>query len=121
MYFRLVIPDRDPDSHRCQGLFVAAYALLRGDDEIEEYERERIHEPLDWFAEHLFSPSWISNRAIFWFRPDAGECVRRVWDLAVELKEHGRPIQVLRCPNPGRIEYEDEHQIAAIPYRHVHC
>ncbi|MEE8106673.1 MAG: hypothetical protein V3T86_14150, partial [Planctomycetota bacterium] len=120
MYFRLVISARHPDSHRYQGIFVAAYALARSDD-IEEYERDRIYEPLEWFGEHLIAPIWVSDRAIFWFRPDARECVRRVWDLAVELKGHGRPIRALHCPNPGRIEYEDEHQIAAIPHRHVRC
>ena len=55
MYLRFVTTRIDEDSHKPQGVFVAAYALMDS-GELPPDERKRVREILDWFKENLPTP-----------------------------------------------------------------
>ncbi len=115
MYFRLVVGSKCSLSHRRLGVFSAAGDLLH--EELASHEAEALEEVLDWFNENLPMPWCRDERVIFWFRSSARECGRRVWRLANALRCQGLWVDILTTRAPGYVEYEDEWQVAAVPYR----
>lgn len=83
MFLRFTITQIDEDSHKPQGVFVAAYGLLDSGD-LDSVEWKRLRELLDWFNEHLPHPpdSFYASRAIFWFKSSAHENISRPQALA---------------------------------------
>ena len=115
MYFRLAVGRRDPGSHWRQGVFQASFELLRSGS-LEPYEADALWEVLDWFNENLPAPWEVSRRAAFWFRPGENRCSKRIWSLAGLLRVQGVHVQPLRARRPGYVEYEDDYQVAAVPF-----
>jgi hypothetical protein len=60
-----------------------------------------------------------SPRAISWFKETASEHISHMRQLALILESHDIAVSQLTTDNPGKVEYEDEHQIAAIPFRNT--
>jgi hypothetical protein len=124
MYVRFVTSRTDEDSGVSQGLFQAAYRL-RDAQELAEHEGIWFDEVVGWFEKHLPSPDpWqlgrsgcARRRVVFWFRATAAEHVRRMQHLVVMLRHHGIASRMLRSRAPGRVLYQDEHQVGAIPFR----
>lgn len=77
-----------------------------------------------WFNANLTSPkrlAWSSrpnapNRAISWFKLAAAEHIAHMRELVALLEHKDIAVEELRTDKPGYIVYEDEHQIAAIPF-----
>ena len=63
------------------------------------------------------APEDSDPRAIFWFKPTATEAIRMLWGLAQLLRGHGYHVEMLTTDRPGYIVYEDDLQVAAIPFR----
>jgi hypothetical protein len=100
-------------SVRRLGVFTIAYDVCR---ELDAGQARPLRDELSWFERHLPVPRRIDERSIFWFRSDAGEVATRVWQLVDLLVAHGWLIEVQRVRLfPGRVVYEDDYQIAAIP------
>mgnify|MGYP007062935227 CR=1 FL=1 len=116
MYLRFALTQVDKDSHRAQGVFSAAYALLKSGD-LDPDEWRRLREILDWFNEHLPAPpeSFDATRAIFWFKPGAKECLETVWEMVHLLKLHGHHVEVYKCRRLANVCYGDKFQVAAYP------
>jgi hypothetical protein len=53
----------------------------------------------------------LPRDAVTSFRDDAGEPIKKIWEIASLLKEHGVAVRVLRSANPGKILYQDACQI----------
>lgn len=117
MFLRFTITQTNQESHQPQGLFLTAYALLKAED-LNEGEQEQLRECLNWFKENLPIPRRpeIQDRAIFWYRDSAKECIGRMWELANILRSHGYDIQLQTCKRLGNVVYNDEYQIAAYPH-----
>ena len=107
------------------GLFEAAYRL--GRDTMAAADRAEIDELLRWFEGHLRTPDRFVRTtskghyrrepvAICWFKDGAGECIRNAWSLVRLLERNATTVDLLRTSQPGYVTYEDEHQIAAIPF-----
>jgi hypothetical protein len=95
--------------------------ILRDQGELFDHESELLEEIFDWFNEHLPCPpfpkkrrsrQWTPN-AVSWFRDEAGEPLRRVWDIVAILKEHGTTVRLVTTDRPGRIVYSDKYQVVA--------
>jgi hypothetical protein len=116
MFIRFVVESIDPDSHRPQGVFVAAYSLLESPD-LSQDEWKRLRGLLDWFNEHLPHPpsDFSTGRAIFWFRSSAKETIDKIWEVVHLLREHGHRVNVHKCRHLGNIRYRDAFQVAAYP------
>jgi hypothetical protein len=88
----------------------------------EQHGLERI---LGWFDRQLPIPNRFSRsirrgsspKAICWFKDGAARYIRRVRELAALLERHGVWIEMLRTQRPGYLVYEDEYQVAAVPFR----
>jgi hypothetical protein len=116
MYIRLVVAKIDRHSNQQQGVFTAAYALLDS-GELSEADHDELWAHLRWFSSHLPVPQrFDSDRAIFWFKSDAGEVTRRIWELVHALRRNELQVDLIRTRRPGYILYEDRFQIGAIPF-----
>jgi hypothetical protein len=123
MYLRFVVADRDPTSQQPRGVFQALYRLQRA-GELAQHEAAWFAETEEWFSRHLKRPSRLAGssrpnapaRAISWIKASAIEHVSRMRDLAALLEHKGVPVEELRTTRPGYVVYEDEYQVATIPF-----
>jgi hypothetical protein len=124
MYVRFVVGDDAENASWLTGVFTEA-RLLRDDGKLYAYEVDHLEATYAWFNDHLpcppFAPKlrsveWTSD-AVAWFRDDAGEPLRRIWDLVHLLRENGVPVRLVTADRPGKIVYQDAYQVVAeTPY-----
>jgi hypothetical protein len=124
MFVRFVAGADAEDAFWLTGVFVEA-RLLRDEGRLYAYEVELLEETYAWFNENLPCPPFGANlrsgawtpEAVAWFRDDAGEPLRRIWDLVHLLRENGVPVRLVTTDRPGKIVYRDAYQIVAeTPY-----
>jgi hypothetical protein len=74
MYLRFVTTRVHKNSHKPEGVFAAAYALLDSGD-LARDEWRALREMLNWFSANLKSQpkTFDARRAIFWFKSNAEE------------------------------------------------
>src|SRR5206468_910308 len=106
----------DEDSHKPQGVFVAAYRLLDSGD-LSKEEWKRVRGILDWFNAYLPQPpnKFTACRAIFWFNSSAEKNIKKIWELVRVLRHHNHHVEIHKCRKLGNVLYEDEFQVAAFP------
>jgi len=80
-YFRLVVPERHPDSCQLAGVFAVAYRLRR-EGTLPPFARDELRVLLAWFEDRLPVPRPMRLRAICWFKGTRNSCSRRIWQLA---------------------------------------
>jgi hypothetical protein len=122
-FIRFAVAHRDTSSDQQQGVFTALYALKRA-GALQPHEEEWFQEITRWFDENLARPSrlaWSSRpnapeRAITWLKLSATEHVSRMRELVALLEHKDIAVEEFRTDKPGYIVYEDEHQVAAIPF-----
>ncbi len=123
-YLRFVITRLDHESQRRQGLFQALSDLEHA-DALSPDEQALYDNIYAWFRHHLRKPRNLSrsskpharNVALSWFKVTAHEHIRRMHGLASILQSHGVDVDIIRSQRPGYIVYEDDHQVAAEPFR----
>lgn len=124
MYIRFVIHALDPDSGRRQGLFQALGELASA-GKLAVHEQAVYEATRSWFAQHLAAPDALSrsrksgahNVALSWFKPSATEHIARMRAFAAILENHDVAVDIVKHDRLGYIVYEDDHQIAAVPYQ----
>lgn len=122
-FLRFVIESDDRRTGEQMGVFTAIYALER-EGRLNEWEQQWLVEAEHWLNEHLARPSRLSSSrkpgarsdAITWLKASATEHVSRMRDLARILSEKGVAVKELRTGKPGYVVYEDDHQVAAVPF-----
>ena len=116
MYLRFAVHARDDDSKREKGLFTALYEVHDA-GRLTDYETTWFKEQELWFRKHLKRPEPLTEpTAILWFRSTATEHISRMRALAALLDHKDTPVTVFETVKPGYIVYEDEYQVAAIPF-----
>lgn len=118
-FIRVAVGGTDPDSGQFQGVFRAA-GRLEQSGRLLDADLARLRRTLRWFGRHLPSPRLDASAAVFWFRSDAFECVRKVWDLVRLLDAHDARPLVITVDDPGQVVYRDHLQVAAIPQRELY-
>lgn len=103
------------DSGRREGIFASTYRVYR-DPSTDPNLVAILRDHLVWFGVNLTSPYMFEPRAIFLFKTDATQFMEHVWSLAFALREAGVWVEMQTFERPGRIVYEDEHQVAVIPW-----
>jgi hypothetical protein len=99
------------------GVFCGTYYAYT-DGRLSEGHRQWLVEELSWFGRNLPAPrDAVDPRAVFWFRPTAGQPLSRMWVVVRLLEDNGLPVHVHRTRRPGIIVYEDDYQVAAQPWR----
>jgi hypothetical protein len=123
MFIRFVTSKRNTRSDHQEGIFTALYALIR-QHELQPHELTWFEDIEAWFEKNLEKPDRLSgstrpnapNRAVTWLKISAAEHVSKMRELAHLLEYKDIPVEELRTSKPGYIVYEDEHQVAAIPF-----
>jgi hypothetical protein len=120
MFVRFVVGADGENAAWLTGVITMA-RNLRDEGELYAYESDRLEAIFDWFNEYLPCPpfqeklgsgEWTRD-AVAWFRPEATEPVRRIWDIVAILREHGVPVRMVTTRKPGKIVYEDPYQVVA--------
>ena len=122
-YVRFALASQQAVDFDGRGVFQAAFALRRA-GELTESELVWLAELDDWFARNLRAPDRLSLRsgyrqpalALCWFKDTAKEHLHRIRSLVALLKEHGLDVETSVSERPGYVVYDDEHQIAAVPF-----
>lgn len=124
MYIRFVIPENDSKSGREMGLFTAG-GILVDNGELFDYEIKHRKELMKWFSKNLEVPDaqgsqsnyYLKPNSISWFKSSASLHISKMREYSEILKSHDIIIKQLVTDRPGNIVYEDEFQIAAIPFK----
>jgi len=115
-FVRFAARGKHADSCSRIGVFAAAYDFLK-QNASDEPEWERVRSSVRWFEKHLPIPDDIDHeRAIFFFKSNAKECIREMWALVHGLRDVGTLVEMQWTERPGRIVYSDEYQIGALPW-----
>jgi len=123
IYIRLIVDKNDNDSGRKMGLFMAMQEL-RESNELYEYEEELVKKLHHWFDLYLEAPPvqasqsnyYSTPTAISWFKSSAVKHISKMREFGYILDAHGVYVTEIKTERPGKILYEDKHQIAAIPF-----
>lgn len=124
MFVRFISRATQDHSHHKTGVFDSFYQL-KYDDAFDGYELAQAQEIIDWFNKELEAPTKLSSSknphalevALSWFKPTAKEHIARMHELKQILESHGVVIDIIKTDRPGKITYEDEFQIAAVPFK----
>src|SRR5581483_12246570 len=115
-FIRFVIGRKDEDSHVEQGVFQAV-ALAIEWQEIKGNDADELNTLRGWFSENLEKPSSFGRdklrRGICWFKTDATEHIRRIWEMVQILERNGIYVKKIKTDKPGYVVYEDEWQLVA--------
>jgi hypothetical protein len=122
-FVRFVTAAIGEESCRRTGVFQAAGELARSGT-LPAADLEELLELRRWFNDHLEAPPRFSRsrrksaarRAICWFKSTATAHLTRIHAICRILNEHGVPTEKLTCARPGYVVFEDEHQVAAVPF-----
>ena len=120
MFIRFVV-GRDGEHHRSLTGIITEARILRDEGELDGYQVSRLQDAYRWLNANLPCPpfesaNWPSN-AVSWFKDEAGQPLKYMWDIASLLREHGIPVRMLRSAHPGKILYEDSFQIVVEEWR----
>lgn len=123
MYIRFVTAELNAQSGEPTGIFTALYALERR-GALTSDELSWFREVEAWFNSHLNRPGRLAwsrrphapERAVTWLKASAREHVSRMRGLVSLLQHKDIRVEELRTERPGYILYEDDHQVAAIPF-----
>src|SRR5437016_1428806 len=107
MFLRFATTRVHKDSHRPEGVFSATYSLLDSGS-LNSDESKRLREVLIWFNKNLPYPPkpFSANRAIFWFKSNAKESIKQIWELVHSLRLHGYHVDVYKCRRLANIVYQ---------------
>jgi hypothetical protein len=122
-FIRFAVAARDRQSDQQQGVFQALYVLERA-GALLPYESEWFAGIERWFNANLKRPkrlAWssrpnASNRAISWLKLSATEHVAHMREIVTLLEHKDIAVEEFRTDKPGYIVFEDDYQIAAIPF-----
>ncbi|MBB4634076.1 hypothetical protein [Longimicrobium terrae] len=124
MYVRFVVDKIDQYSGIELGIFQAAFRLWRAG-------RLAPHEEV-WWAEirrrlnlELEEPDRFARSrrpgarelAVSWFKASAAQQIALAREVCALLAQHEVATRMLTTDRPGYIVYEDDHQVAAEPFR----
>jgi hypothetical protein len=120
VFVRFVVGDEAENPYWLTGVLTIA-RILQDEGKLYKYESEWLEEIYDWFNKHLPCPPFEQKRragewtedAVSWFRDDAKEPMKRIWDLVALLRQHDESVRMVTTDDPGKIVYSDEFQVVA--------
>ena len=123
MYLRFITQHITETEETTRGFFQTLdyvenhYLTLKEDKEI----LAALH---SWFRKNLDAPDWFKNptgrqheyHSLSWFKDSAKEHIQKIYEIAVILEKYDLIVERVTTKRPGRIVYEDEYQISAVPF-----
>ncbi|MER6825649.1 hypothetical protein ABT352_06650 [Streptosporangium sp. NPDC000563] len=123
LYLRFQGTARDRQG-RLPGVFGLVNSLASGGKLTAEQERFR-RTNNDWYDANFTNPSdvdptvydhTLNPGAAAWFKSSAHPLIERVAGYMEILAAHGVDCEAVYSSDPGKIIYEDDHQIVVIPH-----
>lgn len=111
----------------CRGHFPGIFALANGlarEGRLTEEQRRFWRSANDWYDAAYTDPSrvdptvydpGVNPGAVAWFKESATHLLDRIPGYLALLAAHGVPCERLDSADPGRVVYEDEHQVVVVP------
>jgi hypothetical protein len=99
------------------GIFKFAYELIESEPSLKF---EFLGEILIWFTKNLTPPDKFhksGKEGICWYKNSSKLFISRMYELCYLLETFGLEWKCLSTHNPGKIIFQDQHQIVAIPYK----
>lgn len=122
MFVRFVV-GRDNEDHRWLTGIITEARILRDADQLDPYQVEWLEQTYAWLNENLPCPPFSSSNwpedVVTWFKDEAGEPIKKMWEIISLLKERGVPVRMLRSRNPGKVFYEDEYQVVVEEWKQI--
>jgi len=122
MFIRFVVGADDEDHRLLTGVITEA-RFLRDRNELAQAEIVWLEETYSRLNENLpcppFAAAGWSRDAVAWFKDNAGDPIKRMWELVALLREHGVRVRLLRSKNPGKVLYEDDYQVVVEEWKHI--
>jgi hypothetical protein len=123
-FIRFITHEPDEVTGLDVGFFKAAYALRR-ENRVLVADAGHLNEILNWLDDNLDAPDrfarsrnkYAHGKALSWFKPVAVEHIDKARSLLVLLERYGVASEMLTTARPGIVVYEDDWQIAAIPFK----
>jgi hypothetical protein len=95
---------------------------------VSEIDLQRLEAFGSWFAKNLKRPDRFTSssskgayrratRGISWFKSEATEHIAKAREYISLIREYGYEVKQVETARPGKIVYEDEHQIVAESFR----
>ncbi len=124
MFIRFIVEHVDENAQVEQGVFIAS-GEMRRKGLLSKAGVVQLRKICDWFNKNLESPERVSRstkkyahpEAICWFKETAHEHLKRIARICDFLNAHGAATRAITTDRPGYIVYEDEFQVAAVPFR----
>ncbi|MEU5208921.1 hypothetical protein [Streptomyces sp. NPDC020742] len=123
VYVRFQGTERSPRGH-FPGIFGLANGLAR-DGKLSEEQHRFWRAGNDWYDTHYTNPSLVDPTvydpeanpgAVAWFKSTAVHLLVRVDGYLDLLTTHAVDHERVETTDPGRIVYEDEDQVIAVPW-----
>lgn len=108
-----------------RGIYGLVNSLLR-EGRLTPTERRVVEATHAWFEAAYTDPSQVDPtvydrdlhpHAAAWFKPTACHLVDRMHVYLPILSAHGIACVIVRDVDPGRVLYEDDHQIVVVPHQ----
>ena len=124
MYIRFITEFRNEDGDVETGVFQALAYLIRSGHAFE-YDLNHLKDLKAWFNAYLdkpkkFSKSKRSNaepKALSWFKDSAIRHLEKMYELKAALEKYDITVSVVKKEQPGYIIYEDDYQVATLPFK----
>lgn len=99
-------------------------ASMLEESRFSQKDRDELYDLYDWFNDYLIVPNrfakspkrYAEKRAISWFKDTSEVCISKARKIADLLEKYNIRTEMLKSKNPGYVVYEDEDQVAAIPF-----
>ncbi|MFJ7524905.1 hypothetical protein YW3DRAFT_00790 [Streptomyces sp. MnatMP-M77] len=122
-YVRFQGTERSPRGH-FPGIFALAGGLAR-EGRLTEEQHRFWRAANDWYDAAYSDPSRIDPAvydagvnpgAVAWFKGTATHLLDRIPGYLALLAAHGVACERVESADPGRVVYEDEHQVVVVPH-----
>jgi hypothetical protein len=122
VFIRFVV-GADGEHHRALTGVITEARILRDENKLTQYEEEWLEEIYDWLDANLPTPPFSTGKfprdAVAWFKAESTGFIARMWDLVAIIEGHDVPVLLLKSPNPGKVVYEDDHQVLVEEWRQL--
>ncbi len=123
MYLRFRTSFLDEYRDNRTGVFQAAYYLMHSEI-MCPYEHQQLQDVWDWFRNNLRAPrvyqqSRDASHIICWFKPTARQQLQKMYEMIHLLELYGMHVSQVRSHKPGYVVYEDDNQVAVVPFREI--
>ena len=125
-YYRFEMLTQDPETGLPDGLFVRAYALVRG-GELPGHYHDLLYDLIDWFRKNLDRPTRFNSstskgadrrvtKGLSWYKDTSHQHIAKMREISAILVELGYSVNERATSRPGYVVYENEIQIVAEPF-----